>query len=104
MLAHDYRYLIVSRERKLQFQEAAASISTATGLTVHFQKVVSEVGQEARLYCFSEERQKKEKPHDRPLLQGFRRWPAKVGGWPQKPRCNKKKDKDKMLQRIGRLQ
>ena len=59
---HGYRYLVVSRERIRQFDpDAAQRIETAQRQGVHLHKVVSEDGQEARLYCFSEERAAKER-------------------------------------------
>ena len=103
LLAHHYRYLVVSRERKRQFeQEAATPVSTASGQTVHIQKVVSEDGQEARLYCFSEERQKKESSMTARFCKTFEDGLQKLADGLNKPRCTK--NKDKLLQRIGRLQ
>lgn len=103
LLAHHYRYLVVSRERKRQFdQEAATPVSTASGQTVHIQKVVSEDGQEARLYCFSEERQKKESSLTARFCKTFEDGLQKLADGLSKPRCTK--NKDKLLQRIGRLQ
>ena len=103
LLAHHYRYLVVSRERKRQFdQEAATPVSTASGQTVRIQKVVSEDGQEARLYCFSEERQKKESSMSARFCKTFEDGLQKLMDGLSKPRCTK--NKDKLLQRIGRLQ
>lgn len=103
LLAHHYRYLVVSRERKRQFdQEAATAVSTASGQTVRIQKVVSEDGQEARLYCFSEERQKKESSMSARFCKTFEDGLQKLMDGLSKPRCTK--NKDKLLQRIGRLQ
>ena len=52
-----YRYLEVSRERTRHFDpEAAVRFETASSHGVHLHKVLSEDGQEVRLYCFSEER------------------------------------------------
>ena len=49
-----YRYLVVSRERKRQFDGAAAvSLQTASRQQVQVQQVVSEDATEVRLYCYS---------------------------------------------------
>jgi hypothetical protein len=58
---HGYRYLVVSRERNRQFDEAQ-SVQTLTAQedTIKLQRVLSEDGQEVRLYCYSEGRDKKE--------------------------------------------
>ena len=62
LAAQGYRYLVVSRERKRTFDLASAmTVTTATQQTVHLHKVLSEDGQEARLYCYSEAREQKEK-------------------------------------------
>ena len=61
-----YRYLVVSRERTRHFDaEAAVRIETASSHGVHLHKVLSEDGQEVRLYCFSEERAAKERGSSR---------------------------------------
>ena len=58
---HRYRYLVVSRERHRQFDaEAAVSVRTRSNQTVQLHKVVSTDPDEARLYCYSEERAQKE--------------------------------------------
>ena len=59
---HQYRYLVVSRERTRHFDaDAALSIETASHHRVHLHKVLSDDGQEVRLYCFSEARAAKER-------------------------------------------
>ena len=59
---HDYRYLVVSRERHRQFDaEAAVSLQTRSNQTIHMHKVVSTDPDEVRLYCYSEERANKER-------------------------------------------
>ena len=57
-----YRYIVVSRERKRRFDaEAAVAHGTRSGATVHLHKVDDPEGGEVRLYCFSEQRAKKER-------------------------------------------
>ena len=54
---HQYRYLMVSRERARRFDaEAASWIRNASSQGRHLYSVVSEDGQERRLYGFSERR------------------------------------------------
>jgi hypothetical protein len=58
---HGYRYLVVSRERSRQFDETqSVQTLTAQEEPVKLQRVLSEDGQEIRLYCYSEGREKKE--------------------------------------------
>ena len=50
-----YRYLVVSRERKRQFDGAAAACRAASRVNeVQVQQVVSEDATEVRLYCYSQ--------------------------------------------------
>ncbi len=56
-----YRYLAVSRDRTRRFDpELALAIETRSHQTVHVRKAVDAEGGEARLYCYSEARAKKE--------------------------------------------
>ena len=59
---HGYRYIVVSRERRRRFDaEAAVPHATRSGATVHLHKVDDPDGDEVRLYCYSEDRAKKER-------------------------------------------
>ncbi len=103
MIDNKYRYLVVSRERQRQFDlEASIPVSTASGQIVHAQKVLSEDGKEARLYCYSEARQKKEDAMTARFCTAFEQGLQKLADGLSKPRCQKKKDQ--LNQRIGRLQ
>jgi len=103
LVEQQYRYLVVSRERNRQFdQEQAVTVSTASEQTVRIQKVVSEDGAEVRLYCHSEERQEKESAMTRRFTEKFETGLAKLAAGLAKPRGDK--SRDKLLQRIGRLQ
>ena len=59
---NNYKYLVVNRDLKRQFDEnqPKVSITTASEEVVEMQKVVSADGKEARLYCYSEKRGEKE--------------------------------------------
>jgi transposase len=61
LLEKQYKYLVVSREKSRQFDmELATPTTGASEQTIHVQKVVGDDGREARLYSYSEARQKKE--------------------------------------------
>jgi hypothetical protein len=67
-----YRYLVVSRARARHFNPAQAiDIETATGDTVRGQKVLSEDGQEVRLFCYSEARGQKEEAIAKRFCEAF---------------------------------
>ncbi len=101
--AHDYRYLLVSRERQRRFDAAAAvSLQTKSKQTVQLHKVVSTDPDEVRLYCYSEERAHKE----RAIVERFAtRYEAALTQFHEglaRPRAHKRLDQ--VWQRIGRLQ
>jgi len=97
-----YRYLVVSRERRRQFDEdQAQEFGTASGQKVRVQRVLSDDGSEARLYCHSEERQEKESAITRRFAEKFEQGLMKLAAGLEKPHAAK--DRDKILQRIGRL-
>ncbi len=103
LIGHHYRYLVVSRERTRQFDSAqSVDVTTASDQTVHLQRVVSDDGSEVRLYCHSEARQDKETAMTDRFVQTFEAGMAKLAAGLLKPRGEK--NRDKLLQRIGRLQ
>ncbi|HEX9618353.1 MAG TPA: IS1634 family transposase [Anaerolineales bacterium] len=103
LLKHHYRYLVVSRERTRQFDASqAVETTTASEQTIRIQRVLSEDGSEVRLYCHSQERQEKETAMSARFIQRFEAGLTKLAEGLQKPRGEKRRDK--LLQRIGRLQ
>ena len=103
LVAHHYRYLVVSRERSRQFDASqAVATTTASQQTIRIQRVLSEDGSEVRLYCHSQERQEKETAMSARFIQRFEAGLTKLAEGLQKPRGEKRRDK--LLQRIGRLQ
>jgi len=97
-----YRYLVVSRKRRRQFShDEAISITTASCETIQVQKVISEDGREARLYCYSEQRAKKEEGMTRRFTERFEAELQKMDDGLSRPRTLKKIDK--IWERIGRL-
>ncbi len=102
LAAQGYRYLVVSRERKRTFDLASAmTVTTATQQTVHLHKVLSEDGQEARLYCYSEAWEEKEKAIAERLAKRFENALTTLSEGLSRPRTQKRIDK--IWQRIGRL-
>ena len=99
---HQYRYLVVSRERTRHFDaDAALSIETASHHRVHLHKVLSDDGQEARLYCFSQARAAKERAIVERFAQRFEAALTRLSDGLSKPRTHKRTDQ--VWQRIGRL-
>ena len=102
LAAQGYRYLVVSRERKRTFDLASAmTVTTATQQPVHLHKVLSEDGQETRLYCYSEAREKKEQAIAERLAKRFENALTTLSEGLSRPRTQKRIDK--IWQRIGRL-
>ena len=67
-----YRYLVVSRQRTRRFDpEQSTAIETRSHHKVHLHKVVDEDRGEVRLYCYSEERAKKEEGIARRFAERF---------------------------------
>ena len=97
-----YRYVVVSRERTRHFDpEAALRIETASKHRVHLHKVLSDDGQELRLYCFSEARAAKERGIVERFAQRFETALSELSEGLSRPRTHKRVDK--VWQRIGRL-
>ena len=102
LIEHNYRYLVVSRERNRQFdEELAISTTTASSKTIQIQRVVSDDKKEVRLYCYSKEREAKEAAINKQFSDRFESELQKISDGLSKPRSEKRKDK--LLERIGRL-
>ena len=99
---HGYRYLVVSRERNRQFDETQ-SVQTLTAQedSIQLQRVMSDDGQEVRLYCYSEGREKKETAMTGRFAQRYEAGLTKIRESLAKPHGEKKVDK--ITERIGRL-
>ncbi len=97
-----YRYLVVSRERRRQFDaDAAVSIQTQSKQTVHLHKVVSTDPDEVRLYCYSEQRAEKERGIVERFAVRFETALTKLNDGLARPRAHKRLGQ--VWQRIGRL-
>lgn len=100
--AQGYRYLVVSRERQRQFDaREAITLETANGEQVAIQRVADPDGQEARLYCYSKRRARKEEGIAQRFTQRFEAALQKLHEGLGRPRTTK--TLDKVWERIGRL-
>ena len=100
--ARGYRYLVVSRERHRQFDPAQASdLLTAGGERVSVQQVEDSEGEEVRLYCYSEQRARKEEGIAARFAERFEAGLQALADGLSRPRTTKKIDK--LWERIGRL-
>ncbi len=97
-----YRYLVVRRGGKRQFDEnQSVEMKTTGGETIRLQKELSKDGHEVRLHCHSMGREAKETAMASRFEQGFEAGLQKIVDGLQKPRAEKRYDK--LLERIGRL-
>ena len=102
LVKNDYRYLVVSREKKRHFDsDKAIAITSATGNEIQIQRVMNEDNNEIRLYCYSEQREKKDKGITQRFQKLFEDGLQEIAEGLHKPRCTKKHDK--VMERIGRL-
>ena len=99
---HKYRYLAVSRERERQFDpDRATDTQAASGETIRLQRVLSDDGEEVRLYCHSAGRETKETAIAERFAQRFEAGLAQLAAGLAKPRGQKRIAK--VFERIGRL-
>ncbi|MEF8697751.1 MAG: IS1634 family transposase [Candidatus Accumulibacter sp. UW20] len=99
---HGYRYLVVRRGGKRQFdQSRAVTIETASEEPLHLQKEPSPDGKEICLYCHSPSRQLKEEAMLAQACQRFEAGLQELSEGLQKPQSEKRHDK--LLERLGRL-
>jgi transposase len=97
-----YRYLVVSRSRDRQFdRQQAITIRSAGDEIIQLHKQLSEDGQEARLYCLSERRAKKEAGISQRFSERFETALKQMSAGLSRPRTTKRVDK--LWERIGRL-
>ena len=97
-----YRYLVVSRERKRQFDATAAvSLQTASRQQIQVQQVISEDGAEVRLYCYSPAREGKEQAMLKKAMARFEQRLTELHEGLSRPRTHKKIEA--IWKRIGRL-
>ncbi len=97
-----YRYLVVSRQGRRQFDpEAAVTVETASKKTLQLHKQVSDDGKEVRLYCRSQERAEKERGILERFSRRFEQGLTRLSEGLSRPRTPK--GVGKVRERIGRL-
>ena len=97
-----YRYLVVGRQRKREFDaEAAESVTTASGHTLHLDRRVCGDTGEVRLNCHSEERAEKERAMVGRLCERYEAALTKLSDGLSKPRARRKPEQ--INERVGRL-
>ncbi len=102
LAAQSYRYLAVSRAGQRRFEQARAErLRTASGESVQFERVLSEEGQEVRLYCYSQQREKKERAIEDQRAQRFEESLEKLNKGLSRPKARRKLAA--MQERVGRL-
>jgi transposase len=102
LIEHNFRYLVVSREKGRQFDESQTTeTTTKSEETIRIQRVLSEDGSEVRLYCHSEKRQEKETAMTKRFTERFEQGLVKLAAGLEKKRGNK--NRDKLSEKIGRL-
>jgi transposase len=102
LVEQGYRYLVVSRERPPPIDmSAATAIETASDHAVYAQSIPSDDGTETFLYCYSEQRAKKEDGINQRFVERFESALQKMHDGLAQPRTTKKIDK--IWERIGRL-
>ena len=101
--AQGYHYLAVSREGQRRFEQARAeALKTASGGQVQVERVLSEDGKQVRLYCCSQEREKKERAIEDKRAQRFEESLDKLHVGLSRPKARRKLAS--IQQRLGRLQ
>ncbi len=100
--ANNYKYLVVSREKKREFdREKASTIQSAGGHEIQLQREPGDSEGEIKLCCHSEQRAEKDTAINESFRKKFEDELEKLAAGLSKPRCTKKRDK--INQRIGRL-
>ena len=101
-----YKYLVVSRQSKRTFEmEKALSIQSASDHTIHLQREEvqgqGEEVSEVKLYCWSEQRARKDSEMDAQFREKFEAELSKIAAGLHKKGYTKRRDK--LHERIGRL-
>ena len=98
--SQDYRYLVVSRERNRACLESMElSIKSSSGNKIKIS--VERVGDEQRLYCYSEAKAKKEESINKLHTERFEKELKRLASGLKRPRTIKALDK--VQERLGRL-
>ena len=99
---NDYRYLVVSRKRRRDFDaDKAVTVKQSAGQQVRVQRIHNEETGEVELYCHSQMREKKERAIQDQFSARFETALQGIADGLHKKGCTKQYDK--VLERIGRL-
>jgi transposase len=102
LVEHGYRYLVVSRKRKREFDdEQAITVKESPGQTVRIQRVVNTETGEVELHCHSQAREQKEQAMQDLFSERFESALQSLSEGLSKKGTTKRYDK--VLERIGRL-
>jgi len=102
LVDHGYRYLVVSRKRKREFNdEQAVTVKETPGQTVRIQRVVNTETGEVELHCHSQAREQKEQAMQDRFSERFESALQSLSDGLSKKGTTKRYDK--VLERIGRL-
>ena len=102
LVEQGYRYLVVSRKKKRQFDaDSAIVIKDIPGQVVKVQRVINKETGEVELYCHSQLREKKEQAMQDSFTTRFETALQNLADGLNKKGCAKRYDK--ILERIGRL-
>ncbi len=102
LIEHGYRYLVVSRKRKRNFDSnEAVTVKATPDQSVQVQRIVNEQTGEVELYCHSEMREKKEQAMQDRFAERFEAAMQSLSAGLHKKGTTKRYEK--VLERIGRL-
>jgi len=102
LIENDFKYLVVSRSRKRDFDMGKArSIESACGHEIYLQRTDGERGNEVKLCCWSQQRARKDEEINESFRLKFEAELQKLAEGLSKPRCTKKRDR--VNERLGRL-
>jgi transposase len=102
LVEHGYRYLVVSRKRKREFdEEQAVTVKETPGQRVRIQRVVNTETGEVELHCHSQAREQKEQAMQDRFSERFESALQSLSDGLSKKGTTKRYDK--VLERIGRL-
>ena len=97
-----YRYLVVSRQRRREFDaKTAEAIDTASGRTLHLDRQVCGDSGEVRLNCYSEARAQKERAMVERLRARYEADLERLAGSLSRPRARRRPEQ--VHERLGRL-
>lgn len=102
LVANNFDYLVVSRERKRDIDmELASVIESASGSKIHLQRQAGQYAGEIKLACWSEQRAMKDQSINESFREKYEQELKAIRAGLDKPGTTKKRDA--VSQRIGRL-